>query len=207
MMSHMNAAILRRSKLRQTKAAASCRTPKNVIVIAKGGARWKVKMRLPLGVLAVALFASQLAGEEFPLKAGVARIEITPSESMPMYGYSNRKCGPANGTHDPLFAKVLVLAAGDARVAIVTLDLGSFVSGVVHREASEKLAIPLVLLAASHTHSAPQFPMGADGSPYREATERKILDAIQEASKSMFPARLSVGRGSIQLGYNRLLQR
>ena len=28
-----------------------------------------------------------------------------------MYGYANRKCGPANGTHDPLFAKVVVLAA------------------------------------------------------------------------------------------------
>src|SRR5262245_38454883 len=167
MMSHMNAAILRRSKLRQTKAAASCRTPKNVIVSATGGARWKVKMRLALGVLAVALFASRLAGEDRRHKAGVARLETTSSDSMPMYGYPNRKCGPANGTHDPLFAKVLVLAAGGARVATVTLDLGSFVSEVVHREASEKLAIPFVLLAASHTHSAPQFPMGADGSPYR----------------------------------------
>ena len=43
------------------------------------------------------------------LRAGVARVEITPSTFMPMYGYANRKCGPANGTHDPLFAKVLVL--------------------------------------------------------------------------------------------------
>ena len=165
-------------------------------------------MRLLFGLLAaVSLLPSPLAGEQFPLKAGVARVEITPSESMPMYGYSNRKCGPANGTHDPLFAKVLVLAAGDTRVAIVTLDLGSFVSEVVHREASEKLAIPLVLLASSHTHSAPRFPMGPEASVYREGTERKILDAIREASQSMFPARLAVGRGSIQLGYNRLLQR
>ena len=41
------------------------------------------------------------------LRAGVARVDITPASSMPMYGYANRKCGVSNGTNDPLFAKVL----------------------------------------------------------------------------------------------------
>jgi neutral ceramidase len=148
------------------------------------------------------------------LKAGVARVEITPSTFMPMYGYANRKCGPANGTHDPLFAKVLVLEAGGSRMALVTTDLGSLVSENLRRDVASKLDIPVLLLSASHTHSAPAFlPFGSapasgdEAGAYLAELERKIFAAIEEASRSMFPARLDVGKGSLQLGYNRLLVR
>src|SRR5262245_42508036 len=152
------------------------------------------------------------------LQAGVAKVEITPSGFGPMYGYSNRKCGPANGTHDPLFAKVLVLATGAARLAIVTLDLGSIVSENLKRTVSAKLGIPVLLLAASHTHSGPNFlpsegnvrgvtPLAFEPSPYQVELEQKVFGAIQRAASSMFPARLGIGRGSLQLGYNRLLLR
>ncbi|HET8547619.1 MAG TPA: neutral/alkaline non-lysosomal ceramidase N-terminal domain-containing protein [Bryobacteraceae bacterium] len=148
------------------------------------------------------------------LRAGLARVEITPSGSMQMYGYAKRKCGPSNGTHDPLYAKALVLEAGDSRMAIVTLDLGSMVSNNLRQEVAAKLNIPLLLLAASHTHSAPAFlpygsaqSMGPDADAYLAEVERRILSAVEQASKSMFDARLGIGRGLLQLGYNRLLVR
>lgn len=151
------------------------------------------------------------AGE---LRAGVARVEITPAAFMQMYGYANRKCGPANGTHDPLFAKALVLESGGSRMAIVTMDLGSIVSGNLRREVASKLDIPVLLLSASHTHSAPAFlPYGSapaagdEARAYLADIEQKIFGAIEQASKSMFPARLGIGKGSLQLGYNRLLMR
>jgi neutral ceramidase len=131
---------------------------------------------------------------------------------MPMYGYENRKCGPSAGTHDPLYAKALVLESGGSRIAIVTLDLGSIVSEHLKDEVAAKLNIPVLLLAASHTHSAPAFlPYGSapvrdgSGATYQAELERKIFRAVEEASKSMAPAKLAVGRGSIQLGYNRLI--
>jgi neutral ceramidase len=163
-------------------------------------------------VLLVTLLGAVQA--EPALKAGLARVEITPSTLMPMYGYSNRKCGPANGTHDPLYAKVLVLESAGTRLAIVTMDLGSMVSPNLQREVASKLNIPVLLQAASHTHSAPAFlPYGSAPSSTPEAAaylaeiERKIFGAVEQASRSMFPARLSAARGSIQLGYNRLLMR
>jgi len=77
----------------------------------------------------VALFFCLLvtAGAETPaaLSAGVARVDITPVVSMPMYGYANRKCGPSSGTHDRLHAKALVLESSGERIAIVTLDLAA----------------------------------------------------------------------------------
>ena len=157
--------------------------------------------------------------ELVPLKAGVARVEITPAALMPMYGYANRRCGPANGYHDPLFAKVLVLESALTRMAIVTLDLGSIVADRLRRDVAEKLNIPVLLLAASHTHSGPFFlpptltPTSSlgqappDAPAYLEGVERKVFEAIRQASSSMFPARLSAGAGSVRLGYNRLVPR
>jgi neutral ceramidase len=160
----------------------------------------------------VALACASTAHAE--LRAGVARVDITPSSFMQMYGYANRKCGPANGTHDPLFAKALVLEAGGTRMAIVTADVGSLVSENLRREISTKLNMSVVLLSASHTHSAPAFlPFGsspATGGPaaaYLAELEQKIFGAVERAAASMAPATLNVARGSLQLGYNRLLPR
>jgi neutral ceramidase len=169
-------------------------------------------MKTVTGLLLVLLAVPAAAAAE--LRAGVARVDITPASFLPMYGYANRKCGPANGTRDPLSAKVLVLDDGGTRVAIVTADVGSLVSEHLRRDVHARLNIPVLLLAASHTHSAPSFlPFGSapgtseDAVAYRTELERRIFGAVEEASRSLFPARLGIGRGSLPLGYNRLLPR
>jgi hypothetical protein len=160
----------------------------------------------------IALLQASAAWAE--LRAGVARVEITPGALMQMYGYANRKCGPANGTHDALMAKALVLESGGSRMAIVTMDLGSMVSNSLREKIASKLNIPVLLLSASHTHSAPSFlPFGSsptkdpEGPAYLAELEGKIFSAVEQASRAMAPATLSVARGSLQLGYNRLLPR
>jgi neutral ceramidase len=165
-----------------------------------------------LVLLAVVAAARPSRGEQ--LMAGVARVDVTPAVSMTMYGYANRKCGPSSGTHDPLHAKVLVLQSGETRVAFVTSDLGSLVSENLRRDVATRLGIPVLLLSASHTHSAPSFlpfgsapAAGAQATAYQQELEGKIFTAIERAAGSMFPARLGVGKGSLQLGYNRLLPR
>jgi Neutral/alkaline non-lysosomal ceramidase, N-terminal len=170
-------------------------------------------MRTAVVLIALIALAPPLTASA-ELRAGVARVEITPPVLMQMYGYANRKCGPANGTHDPLAAKALVLEAGGSRLAIVTMDLGSLVSDNLRREVASKLNIPVLLLSASHTHSAPSFlPFGSSpttdpyAATYLAELERKIFSAVEEASRNMAPATLNVGRGSLRLGYNRLLPR
>src|SRR5215472_13428808 len=165
-------------------------------------------------LVAGCVFAVSTGHAEVQLKAGVARADITPTTLMQMYGYANRKCGPANGTHDPLFAKALVLESGDSRMAIVTMDLGAIVSENLRHDVASKLNIPVLLLSVSHDHSAPSFlPYGSNPSTNAEANaylvelEHRVFGAVEKASKSMFPAKLGVARGSLQLGYNRLLLR
>lgn len=155
--------------------------------------------------------AAALPAQETQLLAGLARVEITPTTFGPMYGYTNRKCGPGTGVHDPLYAKVLVLRAGDAKMAIVTMDLGSIQSSVLFERVAGELQIPVLLLSTSHTHSGPAFLPSSLGtrepSPYLAELEEKIFGAVKQAAGAMFPAKLGVGRGSIRLGYNRLLMR
>jgi neutral ceramidase len=147
------------------------------------------------------------------LQAGVAKVEITPTTGLPMYGYEARGLKPAEGKHDPLFAKTLVLACGKDRVAIVTLDAGAFHSDALRKRAADELGIPLVLFNSSHTHSGPVFLRTLEDNPpispaqeeYRREVDRKIFGALKEAVGSLSPARLGLGRGSLQLGYNRLV--
>ena len=161
------------------------------------------------------LLAAAAAAAAQPLQAGLSRVEITPKAMLPMYGYPNRTCPVAEGTHDALYAKALVLGAGKDRVAIVTMDIGSFGSAALQRRVADELGIPVLLLASSHTHSGPQFarpdqeesPVAAAQRQYRAEVEEKLFNLVKQASQSMFAARLGLAKGSLQLGYNRLVLR
>ena len=92
------------------------------------------------------------------LRAGVAKVDITPKTHEPMWGFEDRT-DPATGTLDPLYARILVLEAGGTRLAIVTLDLGrTFGEPSLDRlkeVVSKSSGVSCLLLSASHTHGAP----------------------------------------------------
>ena len=140
------------------------------------------------------------------LTAGVARVEITPPVGYPMGGYAARQ-GPSTGVHDPLFATVLLLKVDGISVAIVSCDLRSFPSERVVAQARTRKLADHVLLAVTHNHSGPmtwedQSWPSKDKSWFAE-TEDKILRAMDEAARTMFPARIATGFGEIYLGHNR----
>lgn len=149
--------------------------------------------------LAICAFADEL-------NAGVARVEITPPIGFPMGGYAARQ-GPSTGVHDPLFATVLLLKANGLSIAIVSCDLRSFPSERIVTLARERRLADHVLIAVSHNHSGPMtwedksWPK-PEASWFAE-TEDKILRAIEDASKKLFPARIGAGFGEIYLGHNR----
>jgi neutral ceramidase len=102
-------------------------------------------------------------------KAGLARVDVTPTESMWMAGYAARTT-PSEGVEQPLFAKVLVLAdESGAQTAIITLDLigiPRWLRDDLAGEAAKRYGIPpeRLLLNASHTHCGPELrePLDSD---------------------------------------------
>src|SRR5215469_1497961 len=75
-----------------------------------------------LAMLLLIFFSGSVAMAE-ALKAGVTKVDITPTAGVPLWGFSDRKSS-STGTRDPLYARVLVLEAGDKRLALVSVDLG-----------------------------------------------------------------------------------
>ena len=141
------------------------------------------------------------------LRAGIAKVDITPPLGIPMWGYSNRK-GPATGTFDPLCARVLVLEAGTTRLALISVDLGRPFGPASLRWLREETRneVSYVVVAASHTHSGPtildEYP---NGVPEWETTAlTKIAKAISEARSQLTDARIGVGYGFTLIGHNRL---
>ena len=160
-----------------------------------------------LWLVAASSFTHGATAADEPLLAGVAQVDITPPPGEMMWGYSNRP-QPATGKLDPLMARVLVLACGDVRAAIVTLDLGrtpedSLLADLRERTLS-KHDLGDLFVTASHTHAAPTLE-SLDGKPnaYGPTVIEAIDRAIDEAAAKLVPVQLGVGRGTVDIAHNR----
>lgn len=135
------------------------------------------------------------------LFAGTARVDVTPPVGIAMCGYGARTAG-AEGIHDALLARILVLTDGRESLAVVSADLVYLESERIVAEARRRWGIGHVITMGSHTHSGPVLTPG----PWYSAMEDKVIAAIGEASRSLFPARIGFGSGPVDgecFDYNR----
>lgn len=137
------------------------------------------------------------------LHAGAATANITPWLGIPMRG-AFRDVTHADAVHDDLLAKALVLDDGARRIAFVLCDLTmmprTMMDGVKERIAA-RCNIPAdhVLIASTHTHSAPAaVTVGfmEEQTAYTAWATRKIADAVELAVQRLQPAR--IGFASVQ---------
>ncbi len=148
------------------------------------------------------------AGAAAEFRAAAAKTDITPADLVPMWGYADRS-GPATGTHDPLYARILLLDDGLTRLAWVTLDLGrpfGVASMDLVRDRVRKSAgITHVCFSASHTHSGPVIDefYTAKRPAWETAALDKIAAAIESAATKLAPALIGTGAGSVFIGHNR----
>ena len=161
-----------------------------------------------LCAILVLLLASGLSAQTAEMKAGVAKVDITPPLGTRMWGYFDRVKG-ATGVLDPLYARVLVLEAGGKRLAYVDLDLGRTFGPAsldrLRKTARQDSQIDDLIVQATHTHAGPiimdAYP---NGPPAWEADDlQRISAAIHDAAEHLVPVRLGVGYGAAYIGYNR----
>ena len=143
------------------------------------------------------------------LTAGAATVNITPPPGTPMAGYYSAR--GAEGTHDPLHAKAIVLEKGGVKVALVALDLIGTTFGMVQEsrkliEDQTKIPATHVMISATHSHTGPVL---RDGRPRSEALggssklaeefmlqlPKQIAEAVQKADQNRKPAKISQGIG------------
>lgn len=162
--------------------------------------------------LVAALIASScLAGDmTFPvnsnLKAGVAKVDITPPLGIHMAGYAGRD-GGATGVRDPLYAGVLVFDDGRTRAAVIALDLvGTDYEEVaaIRAAVSRSAGVPEgnILVGSTHTHAGPDFDLKTD---YARVAVAQIAGAAAVAAREMRPVSLGYGEDTIHFSVNRRL--
>jgi neutral ceramidase len=173
-------------------------------------------MKLRLLCLCLSGLLSAAAAEKPMLRAGAARVDITPGkdDALPMSGYAGRKQG-YTGIHDHIYTRAIALDDGTTKAAIVTAELvgldHKFWSRVTERMSAET-GIPQanILLAATHTHSAPSPGTDADpDSPhvkYVRSVEQAMMDALRQALANLQPARVGAGTGHANVNVNRVAQ-
>lgn len=140
-------------------------------------------------------------------EAGVAKVDITPPPGLPMYGYFSRT-QLSTGTLDPLYARVLVLKAGDSCLALVTLDLGRTFGPAslarLREQVAKRSGVSWLFITASHTHAGPNIQDEHAQTPAWEAAMLdKIAQAVDDAQRQAVEARIGTGRGRVDIGYNR----
>lgn len=148
------------------------------------------------------------------LRVGAARVNVTPAPdaALRMSGYGGRNEG-FKGIHDSLYYRVLVFDDGRTQGALVVGDV-LFIPDEWWQELAPRLereaGIPRdnLLLAATHTHGAPQSLYRTEAPDekliaYTEEVAEKVVQAVKAARASLQPARMGVGRGRANVNINR----
>ncbi len=164
-------------------------------------------------VFLFALYAS-------PIEANVAVIKLTPPLEMgyTLGGYGARMSKPAEGIHDDIWAKALVLNDGGKKYAIVTLDILGLPPNV-KPQVIEKLNLEgwteeNIMLLPSHSHTSLEMfalndknifnlaPIGIFQPQLLDFVITSLADLIKAADRDLKPVK--IGSQSKQIdGLNR----
>jgi neutral ceramidase len=170
----------------------------------------------PIVLLAIAVVlpfspVPSSAAEVGSLKAGAARVEITPD--------ANAIPRPYTSILDPLYARAIYMENVHDRAVLLNADVGAIATTITDKvagEISQELNVPVanILISATHNHSAifggPRTPgPGAPGNQNAaaQAFETKLMAGLVQATKQardrMQPARIGFGAGNLYLNVNR----
>jgi neutral ceramidase len=174
-------------------------------------------IRFHLFILVGCLAAVSTLHAEGKFRAGVAQIDVTPTKAMPMWGYGARHDLLSRGMRDPLYAKAVVIEAGDSRLAIVGLDLGRSLGephfGRICEAVKQASQIDHIMMSGSHTHHGPVLELKDapgqgrgkfdDAVAYVDELEKKLIQVINDAAGKLQDARIGWASAHVDLNRNR----
>ena len=151
---------------------------------------------------------------------GLARVDVTPTDSLWLAGYAARDHG-ATGTLHPLWVKAMVVQDKNGHAGvIITSDLLGFpkhMSETIKRRCAEKyqLSNAHIILSSSHTHTGPVLDHSLydvyecsqkdfdNIEQYSRELEDKIVDVVGDAFAHIQPVHLYSTNGVVRFQVNR----
>jgi hypothetical protein len=153
---------------------------------------------MPRTSLILAVFLIPAAASADTLRVGFGDVEITPEVNGPQpvwiagYGHGRR----AEGVHDPLMARCVVLDDGSRRMAWVSVDVVGLQYPTVQRIRGKLDGFHYVLVASTHNHEGPDtigiwgrtpLESGVD-LRYLGALVDKVAGMVRQAAEKLQPA-------------------
>ena len=137
------------------------------------------------------------------LKAGFARLDVTPPLDVFMQGYYSER--RAAGILDPLYVNAVAFGDGENTAVALSLD----VIGINRKECdvcreviAQRAALPLgaVFVACTHTHTGPAVYDGLYPKDpfYNDVLFRRMADAATLAVADMKPALVGIARQELK---------
>jgi neutral ceramidase len=146
------------------------------------------------------------------LRAGIAKIDITPDFPVMLFGYASRN-SLSEGVHDRLYARAVVFENGGNKFVLISTDIGSYNDSIyneIKKSLKEKLRIKdsELFLAAIHSHSAPGTSLNTkkihiNNIRYTEELKQKLLEVTGAAIRNLKPVNTGLGVGYSPVGSNR----
>jgi hypothetical protein len=151
-------------------------------------------------------------GSDNLIRAGIAKIDITPEIPVMLYGYASRKT-PSEGIHDHLYARAVAFEKGNRKLVMISTDLGSYTDtlySVIKKSMMAKFGLKEseFFLAAIHSHSSPVVSldlkkMNESNVQYTQGLQQKLLTVAGEALGNLKPVYTGSGAGYSPVGSNR----
>ena len=153
------------------------------------------------------------------LKAGWAKINLTPSKPTPTAGYGNRKGKPYQFIHDSVYVRAIVLSTAQKPIAIVSCDLLIFPPEVtiLLKEKLKEIGFDWsqVYVGTTHTHnslggwgknSVGELFAGKYDQNIVNHIADKVLEAIRKANQNLVSAKIGYAEiNAKELVFNRLV--
>lgn len=140
------------------------------------------------------------------IKLGYARVDITPTESVPLRGYGNTSIRMHTNVLDPLYATCLAFEDENGSQALIyTMDLCSFgtvFNPCIRQALCDATGLPAdrILASCTHNHSSPDVDnKEQDSIPrYIAFLKDQMIAAAKEAMADKKPATAQIGRIHVQ---------
>lgn len=157
-------------------------------------------------LLALPLLFASVESRAQELRAGYAKVDVTPSGPVIMGGYDLRG-EPSDGVHghDRLYVRALVFEASGVRVAFVVADVIEIQGHDIFRHRiAEATGIPEanVLVGDVHNHAAPS-PNAEAKTDWDRLFAEGVIKASQQAVADLQPVRIAAATGHSRIAMNR----
>ena len=153
------------------------------------------------------VFLFMTAGTAWPqiakagkLRAGAAKVDITPKESELAIS--------TDTIRDHLFVRAIVVDNGNTCAVLVGMDVGGARDQMVddalpRASAAARCPAENFVISATHTHSSNTLGLGGAGSPTAKTIADAVVKAATDAKARLAPTKIGYGSTKVDLNVNR----